>query len=451
MSEIEIPTGWNINKVADIGEVITGSTPSTNNSDFFGDNFPFYKPADLDAGMMISQSKDGLSKRGLGKSRVLPENSILVVGIGASIGKTSMITKVGASNQQIHAIIPNPEKIIPKFLYYAIISPKFQNQIITNTRITSIPIINKSKFEKLVITFPSLENQKKIVQKLDYLFKFLNKRKNELLKISRTDFQSLTNFYYDDFLKDAFFGNSFNSSSENAENLLKKIIDDKKNDRKIIVNEINSLFTLPKSWCWCNLEDICLKITDGSHHTPPRTHSGKPILGAKNVRDGFIDFKNIQFVSETDFQNEIKRCHPEKGDVLLSCIGTVGRTAVVDEEQDFMLVRNVALLKLHPSIYPQYVRYWLRSPISQNHIETLTSTTAQPALFLNKIKKIPIPLAPINCQKLILDSIGIMEGEFEQLNLKISNITKSKKSIHLNLEHLSHALLLKAFSGKFLN
>ena len=125
MSEMEVPEGWKSYSLKDIGDVITGSTPSTDNTEFFGSDYPFYKPADLDAGSIISESKDGLSKLGLEKSRFLSKNSILVVCIGATIGKTSIIAKEGASNQQINSIVPNLEIVLPKFLYYLIISPSF--------------------------------------------------------------------------------------------------------------------------------------------------------------------------------------------------------------------------------------------------------------------------------------------------------------------------------------
>ena len=183
MSQIQIPKGWSETTINNIGEVVTGSTPATSKLEFFGNEYPFYKPADLDAGNFISSSKDGLSKLGLEQSRFLPKNSILVVCIGASIGKASVINKEGASNQQINAIIPDSKKILTKFLYYYIKSQIFQRQIFHNANTSAIPILNKSKFQTLKLVLPDLSVQKKIIQKLDYILEQLEEKKQVILKL----------------------------------------------------------------------------------------------------------------------------------------------------------------------------------------------------------------------------------------------------------------------------
>jgi type I restriction enzyme S subunit len=163
----ELPEGWKIKTIRDIGEVETGTTPSKKNPHFYEPkDYPFYKPTDLDAGGNVQSSIDGLSELGIRKARFVPVNTILVTCIGATIGKTGLIKKGGGFNQQINAIITFKE-YNPKFVFYQAISPSFQNQIKKNASATTLPILNKRKFELLPMITCSLEEQTKIVSAIE--------------------------------------------------------------------------------------------------------------------------------------------------------------------------------------------------------------------------------------------------------------------------------------------
>lgn len=172
----ELPLGWTYVKVSSLGEIETGTTPSKDKPEYYGDKYPFYKPTELEAGYNVRKAKEYLSESGIKQARFLPENSILVTSIGATIGKTGIIRVAGASNQQINAIIPH--KIFnPNFIYFQAIGQHFQDQIQSNAVATTLPILNKSKFEKLVFAICSLDEQNFIVD--DIKFKFSNTEKTE--------------------------------------------------------------------------------------------------------------------------------------------------------------------------------------------------------------------------------------------------------------------------------
>ena len=166
VKEGELPDGWRTAKIMDIGKIETGTTPSKTNQEYYGDDFPLYKPTDLDAGKNVIESSDGLTKAGLKKARYAPDNSILITCIGATIGKTGFIKRGGAFNQQINAIIPF-ETTNPKFIYYQAIGMEFQNQILENASATTLPIINKSKFQVLTMSICSLDEQSLIVKSIE--------------------------------------------------------------------------------------------------------------------------------------------------------------------------------------------------------------------------------------------------------------------------------------------
>jgi len=166
VKEGEFPRDWKLKKISDITKIETGTTPSKSNPVFYGNQYPFYKPTDLEAGENVYKSNDGLTKLGVDAARYVPENSTLVTCIGATIGKTGLIKKGGGFNQQINAIVPN-ETMNPKFVYYQTIGLKFQKQILDNASATTLPIINKGKFQILEMVVCSIEEQRNIVREIE--------------------------------------------------------------------------------------------------------------------------------------------------------------------------------------------------------------------------------------------------------------------------------------------
>ena len=164
----EIPESWEWVRINDLGEVITGGTPSKQHKEYYGDDYPFYKPGDLDKGIDVNGSVDGLSQKGYEASRKLKAYSILVTCIGATIGKTGLISKEGACNQQINAIIP-VNSLYSKYIYYTLCSPSLQSIIRKDAGQTTLPIMNKNNFSKLLFPLPPLAEQHRIVAKREEL------------------------------------------------------------------------------------------------------------------------------------------------------------------------------------------------------------------------------------------------------------------------------------------
>ncbi|MGN5494819.1 restriction endonuclease subunit S [Campylobacter coli] len=161
----KLPQGWEWKSLGEIGEIITGTTPSKNNPNFYGNEYPLFKPSDLNGDMIIKYASDNLSKLGFDNARNLPKDTILVVCIGASIGKVGLSGVNGSCNQQINAIIPN-SKFLPKFLFFLCSSNYFQEILKNNASQATLPIINKTEFSKLQIPLPPLKEQKQIASHL---------------------------------------------------------------------------------------------------------------------------------------------------------------------------------------------------------------------------------------------------------------------------------------------
>jgi type I restriction enzyme S subunit len=163
----DLSESWVWAKLKDLGEIVTGATPKKSESDLYGGQYPFYKPAELDQGYNVTHAKETLSDVGWGKARRLSVGSVLVTCIGATIGKTGIIRREGTCNQQINAIIPC--EVVSEYLYYVIISAWFQTSLKAEASRTTLPIMNKSKFENLMIPLPPLAEQKRVVAKLEEL------------------------------------------------------------------------------------------------------------------------------------------------------------------------------------------------------------------------------------------------------------------------------------------
>lgn len=160
--------GWGRVALGTAFTTVTGGTPSKSNEGFYGDFMPLVKPPELlDA--KLDSAEDSLSEAGAAVARTAPPNSILVSCIG-NLGKIGLNTTRVAINQQINAIFPNEGKALPPFMFYQVLSCTFKEQLQSLASGTTVPIVNKSKFNSIEIVLPPLPEQQRIVAILDEAF-----------------------------------------------------------------------------------------------------------------------------------------------------------------------------------------------------------------------------------------------------------------------------------------
>ena len=152
----EIPEKWNTGKISDYGEIVTGNTPSTNVPEYYGNEYPFVSPFDLGSKKIIIKSQKYLSGKGLSVSRKVPPNSVLVVCIGSTIGKTGVAGRISATNQQINSIICKNNEYNFVYYYVTFISDKIRKLAGTQ----AVPIINKGNFSMIRVAIPPIDEQK---------------------------------------------------------------------------------------------------------------------------------------------------------------------------------------------------------------------------------------------------------------------------------------------------
>ena len=155
---------WRPTKLADAFVTLTGNTPSKSNAAYFGDFTPLVKPPEL-LDDYIADVADGVSEAGAEGARVLPANSVLVSCIG-NLGKVGINDAPVACNQQINAILPDEGKALPEFMFFQALSMPFKDQLAAAASGTTVPIVNKSKFNQTEIVLPPLEEQAVVVEAL---------------------------------------------------------------------------------------------------------------------------------------------------------------------------------------------------------------------------------------------------------------------------------------------
>lgn len=170
-----IPENWCWTTVDKVATVITGGTPSKKNPEYYGDQFPFFKPTDLDAGRHVIKASEYLSESGKNVARIIPQESTAVCCIG-SVGKSGYLEIEGTTNQQINSAIP---KFNPLYLFYFMNTDNFVNQLWSKSSATTISIVNKAKMESCYFPLAPLDEQQRIVDRIESLFAKLDEAKEK--------------------------------------------------------------------------------------------------------------------------------------------------------------------------------------------------------------------------------------------------------------------------------
>ncbi|EOS9919204.1 restriction endonuclease subunit S [Campylobacter coli] len=387
-----LPQGWEVKTLSEIGEIITGSTPSKSNVEFYGKDYPFFKPSDFEQGYFLENAGDNLSKLGFGKARQLPPKTILVVCIG-SLGKVALTRVIGSCNQQINAIIPH-KNIISEYIYYYCISSKFQSILFSKAPQTTLAIFNKTEFSKLEIIYPKdIKKQERIVGILDESFAKID----ESIKILEQDLLNL------DELMQSALQKAFNPLKDNA----------KEN------------YKLPQGWEWKSLEEISENISAGGDKPKNCTESKT----AKNQIPVYANgVNNNGLVGYTDKATIIKPS------LTISARGTIGFVCI-RKEPYFPIVRLISLIPCENILCLHYLYFCLNFFIAKGEGSSI------PQLTIPKFKSLQIPLPPLKEQEQIAKHLDFV---FEKTKALKELYTKELK----DYEELKQSLLNKAFKGE---
>jgi len=152
--------GWQKASIGEIGTVVTGTTPATASKNYYGGDIPFVAPGDLGNGLWVRSAEKTLTEEGFRAAKPLSEGAVLFTCIGATIGKAGIAARPLATNQQINAVICDPERANNLFIYYLLALRAESIKRLAGAQ--AVPIVNKSTFEDVTAPLPPLPEQRKI-------------------------------------------------------------------------------------------------------------------------------------------------------------------------------------------------------------------------------------------------------------------------------------------------
>ena len=181
---------------------------------------------------------------------------------------------------------------------------------------------------------------------------------------------------------------------------------------------------------YMRLGEVTNQISDGSHNPPKGIEfSDYPMLSSKNIFFDRYDYESPRYLSKEDFEIENKRTSISEGDVLLTIVGTVGRTCCIGQKfKPFTLQRSVAVLKPKKNIIDsRYLMYSLHS--LSDLWENEAKGVAQKGVYLKQVSNIRISIPSVIKQKEIVSELDLLSSIIKKQKLQVEEMDKLAQSI----------------------
>ena len=362
-------------RLEDVFTISSGGTPDKRQRNYYeAGTIPWVKTGDL-KGKYVSYNIECITKEGLENSsaKTFPIGTVLVAMYGATIGACSILDFEASTNQACAAFLPTSE-VLPEYLYYFLCSKK---EVFTRNGVGGAqPNISAGYLKKFPFDVISLDMQRQIVLILNKVSDLISLRKQQLTKL-------------DELVKCRFI----------------EMFRDIPDDEQVIMS------------------DICAIITDGTHQPPKFSPTGIPFLFVSNIVMNEIHYNAEKFISPEIYEMLIKRTPVTIGDILLSTVGSYGHPAIVKSDRPFCFQRHIAYLKPDAArVNSEYLHGAILSDDVQRQIDKRVKGIAQKTLNLSEIRKLRIPLPPMERQN--------------QFAAFVEATDKSKSAVQRSLEKL---------------
>lgn len=388
--------------VEEFAEVITGGTPSTSVEAYWNGDIPWLNSGELNRGL-IDSSSNFITKQGLSNSaaKIMPIDTVLIALTGATTGVTALLKIRACANQSVTGILPSSMHI-PKYLYYYLSS--IREKIVGQSYGGAQKHISQGFVKKLIVPLPLLGDQKRIVKILDEA-DTLRRKRNQAIEL------------LDDYLKSMFL--------------------------KMFGQELPGY----ESWRSTKLKDLVKKIK-GSMRTGPFgsdllhsefVDSGIAVIGIDNAVQNKFAWDQRRFITEKKYE-KLKRYTLFPRDVIITIMGTVGKTAVIPKDIPLAInTKHLAAFTLDEHLAnPYFISYSIRSdPLVVNQISHTGRGAIMTGLNLGIIKNLQLKLPPVEKQ-----------NEFELILQKTETLKQNMLAQSEELENQFQVLMQKAFKGR---
>ncbi len=375
----------------------SGGTPSRGKSEYYGGTIPWSKISDLEKSKdgNIYKTEEHITTEGLKSinSRLFKKGTLLLAMYG-SVGKTAIAKIDLSTNQAILGInIKDETKLDIKYLrfWFTTIKEKLLNRAVGGT----LQNISMGIVKDLEIPLPSLPTQQKIAAILD--------KADEL----RQYYKQLIEKY--DALTQSLFLDMFGDPVKNE-----------------------------KGWEVINLNELCIKITDGTHKTPKYLEKGVVFLSAKNIKNFKLNCDAPKHISQEEHQTLKNRCMVENGDILITKSGSLGMAAKVQFDFEFSIFESLALIKyIREKVNGDFLLYFLNTESTQQQYIGMTKGVGVKHLHLTDLRKIKVINPPVELQEQFAKKVNMIENQRQQAQEAL-----------IKSEDLFQSLLKRAFKGE---
>ena len=415
LGKYKLPKNWVWTTLGELGIVVSGGTPPTRNPQFWGGDISWITPADLSGykDKYISRGRRNISELGVEYSaaKLLPENTILFSS-RAPIGYVVIAREALTTNQGFKNLIPLPSTYTDYLYYYLLSAKQLAESLASGTTFLEL---SASSFNKIPVPFPPLDEQHRIVGKLEELVSELDKTKEQF----ETAISQLQ-VYRQLILDLAVEGKLPNSNSENKKH--------------------------QAAWSKVNMGDVFEEPKYGTSKKCDYNVRGRAVLRIPNITRGTIDSTDLKY---SDFdRNEIEAFSLKEDDLLLirsnGSLDLVGKSALVTKRDEEYLYAGY-LIRLRPLkdlVNSKFILYVLSSSNVRGQIESKAkSTSGVNNINSGELKSLIIPFTSLEEQTLIV----------QEIENRLSVCDKVSDAITVNLhkiEVLRHSILKKAFEGK---
>jgi type I restriction enzyme, S subunit len=465
----ELPEKWSYCRLRDVGYTMTGGTPSKSNSTFFGNDIPFLKPGDI-KNWQVDYENEGLSNLGKDNlNRIAPAGSILMVCLG-TIGKCAIIDKDCSFNQQINSI--TSLKVDSEYLLFTLSSDYFYKTAWSKSTSTTIALLNKGKWESIIIPIPPLEEQKAIVEVVNQLFAEVDQLENltkerihlkedfvtsALKQLSTGDTSTEWAFLKEHFstfftekanikklresiLQLAVQGKltsdwrKLNPDIENAKVLLERIKKEKEQlvkEKKIKkenplpkISDEEIPYELPEGWVWCRLGEIVSLINGDRGKNYPNVNEyvteGIPWINTGHILpNGTLSERKMNFITEEKFKS-LNSGKIQSGDLVYCLRGaTFGKTAFVYPFEAGAIASSLVIIRPINIALGNFLYNYLISKTARQQLLRFDNGSAQPNLSANNVKLYLTPLPAHQEQQIIVEKVNSLMALCDELEAAI--------------------------------
>ena len=219
------------------------------------------------------------------------------------------------------------------------------------------------------------------------------------------------------------------------------------NARAIFESHLESVFTQRGTgWMEKSIGELCERLHQGLNTAGEKVkfyEVGYPIIQTRNIDVGVVELDSkMKFMSEDDWHRYKDKYRPEIGDVFFTNIGTIGKTAIVTTDRDYLIHWNI--FKLRPllgKITSEFLRYTLEQLTLSGYFQKLQKGGTVDFVTKKMISEALIFIPAIAEQKTIVASLDALREETQRL----ANLYERKLTA---LEALKQSLLHQAFTGQ---